>query len=101
MFCISGLITVVLISVKIYGYLLEEKLHFEILGLSFPSKLDCLSYNVSITKNLSKKLGALICFMTFLSPEDALYFHVPFSLARITVGTPRLVVLTAYWIEGI
>lgn len=101
MFCISDLITVVHISVKVYGYLLEEKLHFEILGLSFPSKLDCLSYNVSFTKNFSKKLGALIYFMTFLSPEDALYFHVPFALVRNTVGTRRLVVLTAYRIEGI
>ena len=31
------------------------------------------SYIISIAKTISKKIGALICFMKFLSPEFALY----------------------------
>ena len=43
------------------------------LGLTFSSKLDWGSYIISIAKTSSKKIGALICFMKFLSPEVALY----------------------------
>ena len=45
------------------------------LGLSFSSKLDWGAYIISITKSASKKIGALICSMTFLSPEVALYLY--------------------------
>ena len=43
--------------------------------LTFSSKLDWGSYIISIAKNSSKKIGALIRSMKFLSPEVALYLH--------------------------
>ena len=57
------------------GSVLEEKTCFKILGLTFSSKLDWGSYIVSIAKTASKKIGALICSMKFLSPEVALYLY--------------------------
>ena len=45
------------------------------LGLTFSSKLDWGSYIISIAKTASKKIGALICSMKFLSPEFALYLY--------------------------
>ena len=45
------------------------------LGLTFTSKLDWGSYIISIAKTSSKKIGALICSMKFLSPEVALYLY--------------------------
>ena len=54
---------------------LEEKSSFKMLGLTFSSKLDWGSYIISIAKTASKKIGALIRFMKFLSPEVALYLY--------------------------
>ena len=45
------------------------------LGLTFSSKLDWGSYIISIAKNASKKIGALICSMKFLASEAALYLY--------------------------
>ena len=45
------------------------------LGLSFSSKLDWHSYIISIAKTASKKIGALIHPMKFLSPEFVLYLY--------------------------
>ena len=45
------------------------------LGLIFSSKLDWGSYIISIAKTASKKIGALIRSMKFLSPEVALYLY--------------------------
>ena len=45
------------------------------LGLTFSSKLDWGSYMISIAKTTSKKIGALIRSMKFLSPEVALYLY--------------------------
>ena len=42
------------------------------LGLSLFSKLDWVSYLISIAKTASKKIGALIRSMKFLSPKFAL-----------------------------
>ena len=53
------------------GSILEEKSSFKMLGLTFSSKLDWGSYIISIAKTASKKIGALICSMKFLSPEVA------------------------------
>ena len=61
------------INVKMDGSVLEEKPSFKMLGLTFSSKLDWGSYIISIAKTASKKIGALIRFMKFLSPEVALY----------------------------
>ena len=45
------------------------------LGLTIPSKLYWGSYIISIAKTASKKIGASICSMKFLSPEIALYLY--------------------------
>ena len=50
------------------------------LGLTFSSKVDSGSYIISIAKIASKKIGALICSMRFLSPEVAMY------LLKYTIG---------------
>ena len=62
------------IDVKMGGSILEEKSSFK-MPLTFSSKLDWGSYIISIAKTASKKIGALICSMKFLSPEIALYFY--------------------------
>ena len=62
------------IDVKMDGSALEKKSSFKMLALLlFFSKLDWRSYIISIAKNASKKSGALIRSMKFLSPEVALY----------------------------
>ena len=66
--CLTGLITL-----KMDGSVLEEKSSFNALGLTFSSKFDWGSYIISIAKTASKKIGALIRSMEFLSPEVALY----------------------------
>ena len=58
---------------KMDASFLEENSSFKMLRLTFSSKLDCGSYIVCIAKTGSKKDGALICSMKFLSPEVALY----------------------------
>ena len=63
------------IDMKMDGSVLEEKSSFKVLGLTFSSKLDWGSYINSITKSSSKKIGALIRYMRFLSPEVTLYLH--------------------------
>ena len=63
------------IDVKMDGSVLEEKSSFKILGLTFYSKWDWGSYMISITKTASKKIGALICSMEFVSSEVALYLY--------------------------
>ena len=50
------------------------------LGLTFYSKLEWGCYIISIAKTASKKIGALICSMKFLSPES--YEH-PTKISRI------------------
>ena len=62
-------------DVKMDGSVLEEKSSFEMLGLSFSSKLDWGSYIISIAKTASKKTGALIRSVKFVSPEVALYLY--------------------------
>ena len=47
------------------------------LGLTFSFKLDWGPYIISIAKTASKKIGALIRSMKFLSPEVALYLYKP------------------------
>ena len=45
------------------------------LGLTFSSKLNWGTCIISIAKTASKKIGALIHSMKFLSPEVALYLY--------------------------
>ena len=63
------------IDVKMGWSILEEKSSFKMLGLTFSSKLVWGSYIISIAKTASKKIGALIRSMKFLSPEVALYLY--------------------------
>ena len=51
------------------GPFLKEKLSFKMLRLSFSSKLDWGCYIISISETVSKKIGALVCSMKFLSAE--------------------------------
>ena len=53
------------VDVKIGWSVLEEKLSFKVLVLTFSSKLDWGSYIIYIAKTASKKTGALICSMKF------------------------------------
>ena len=55
--------------------ILEEKSSFKMLGLTFSSKLGWGSYIISIAKTASKKIGALIRSMKFLSAKVALYLY--------------------------
>ena len=64
---------IVWVDVEIDGSVLDEKSSFKMLGLTFSSKLDWGSYILSIAETTSKKIGALIFSMKFLSPEVALY----------------------------
>ena len=45
------------------------------LGLTFSSKLDWGSYIITVAKTASKKMGALIRFLKFLSLKVALYLY--------------------------
>ena len=63
------------IDLKMDGPVLEEKSSFEMLGLTFSSNLDWGSYINSIAKTASKKIGALIRSMKFLSLEVPLYLY--------------------------
>ena len=55
------------------GSVFEEKSSLKMLGVTFSSKLDWGTYIISIAQTASKKIGALIHSMKFLSPEVALY----------------------------
>ena len=63
------------IDVKMDGSVLQGKLSFKMLGLTFSSKLDWGSYIISIAKAASKRIGALFHSIKFLSPEAALYLY--------------------------
>ena len=65
------------VDVKTDGSFLEEKSSFTMLGLTFSFKLDWGYYIISITKTTSKKIGAVIHAMKFLSAEVALYLYKP------------------------
>ena len=63
------------------------------LGLTSSSKLDWGSYNISVVKTASKKIGMLICFMKFLSPEVALCLYKStiqpcMDCSQVRAGTP-------------
>ena len=72
---------------KMDGSVLEEKLSFKMLRLTFSSILEWGSYIIAISKTASKKIGALIRSRKFVSPEVALH----------TVITSGLVPLVATW----
>ena len=57
------------------GSVLEEKSSFKMLGLTFSAKLNLGSNIISIAKTASKKIGASLHSMKFLSPEVGLYYY--------------------------
>ena len=63
------------VDVKMNVSVLEEKYSFKMLGLTYSSKLDWGCYIISIARTASKKIGALIRSVKFLSPEVALYLY--------------------------
>ena len=63
------------IDVKMEGSFIEGKSSFKMLGLTISSELDWGSYIISIAKTASKKIGALIHYMKFISPEVVLYLY--------------------------
>ena len=63
------------IDVKMDGSVFEEKSSFNMLGLTFCSKLDWGSYIIYVAKTASKKIRALIRSMKSLSPEVAIYLY--------------------------
>ena len=65
------------IAVKMVGSVLEEKSSLKILGLILSSKFDWDSYIIFIARTASKKIGAFVCSMKFLSPKVALYLYKP------------------------
>ena len=87
------------IDVKMDGSVLEKKTSFKMLGLTFSSKLDWGSYIVSIAKTASKKIGALIHSIKFLSPEVALCISIslPYGHVWNTAVMSGLVLLVAAW----
>ena len=76
------------------GSVPEEKLFFKMLELTFSSKLES-SLTLSLVLKLSKKIGALIRSMKFISPEVALYLYQSTSLVWNTVIMSGLVLLAA------
>ena len=74
LFCLTGLITLVLMDVRMNGSFLKEKSSFKVLRLFFSSKLEW-DLIVSIAETTSEKIGDLILPMNFLSPEVALYLY--------------------------
>ena len=72
-FRLTGLIILLLLIGKWMGLFLSKNLLSRCWGWIFPSKLEWGSYITSIAKTASKKIGALICSVKFLSPEVALY----------------------------
>ena len=61
------------IDVKIDGSILEKKSFFEMLGLTFSSKLNWGSFIISFAKTTSKNIEALTPSMKFLFPRVSLY----------------------------
>ena len=81
---------------KMDGSVLEEKTSFKMLELTFSSKLDWGSYIISIAKTASKKIGALIHPIKFLSPE-VISTNLPYGHVWNTVVMSGLVLLVATW----
>ena len=75
------------IDVKMDGSVLEEKLSFKMLGLTFSSKLDWGSYIVSIAKTAPKKIGAFVLCCFFLLRLHCSSINLPYS-CHVWSGAP-------------
>ena len=79
-------------------FLLVQKSSFEMLGLTFLSKLDWGSYITSIAKIASNKIEALICSMKFfLLMLLYIFINLPYGPAWNTVVMSGLMLLVATW----
>ena len=63
------------IGIELDGFVPEAKSSFKMLGLTFSSKSGWGSCIISIAKIASKKIGALVRSMKFISPEIVLYLY--------------------------
>ena len=63
------------ISVKMDRSAFEQKSSFRMPRLTFSSKFDWVSRNISISKTASKRIAAWIDSMKFVFPEVALHFY--------------------------
>ena len=63
------------IDTKMDRFVLGEKPSFRLMGLCSSYKLDWDTWIISIAKIESKETGVLLLFMTFSSPEIAVYFY--------------------------
>ena len=71
---------------------------FVLWSFFLPSKYDWGSYFISIDNTASKKIGALLRSMKFLSPRLlCISINLPYRLAWNTVVTFGLVLLVANW----
>ena len=86
------------IDLKINGSVLEEESSLKMLGLTFFSKLDWDSYIISIAKNTSKKIEALIRSMKFLLRLLYIFKNLPYGLAWNFIVISGLVLLVVTWI---
>ena len=71
------------------GPVLEEEAS-KMLGLSFFSKLDWGSYIISVAKTASRKIGATIHSMKFISHKVRISINLPYCFAWNTIVMSRL-----------
>ena len=70
---------------------LEKKSYIKMLGFNYFSKLNKGSYIISVAKTASKKIGALICSMKFLSNEVGLFLFYRYNFGRCLSELAQLV----------
>ena len=86
------------IDVKVDGSVLVEKSSFKMMGWPFFSKLDWGCYIIFIAKTDSKKTGALIRSINFLSLRlRCIFINLTYDLAWNIFVMPGLVLLAATW----
>ena len=81
------------IDVKMDGSVLEGKSCIKSLDFNFSPKLNKGSYIISIADIASKKIGALICSMKFLSNEVGLFLFYRYNFGRCLSELAQLVSL--------
>ena len=85
------------IDVKMDGSIIEEKLSFKMLGLTFSSKLDWGSNIIPIAKSVSNKIGAFYSFYELLRLL-CISINLPYTHLWNAPVTSGLVPLIATWI---
>ena len=81
------------IDVKMDGSVLEGKSYIKSLDFNFSLKFNKGSYIISIADIASKKIGALICSMKFLSNEVGLFLFYRYNFGRCLSELAQLVSL--------